>query len=275
MAQSAFDKDKEHIIQITGVSMSNTEMSKRQTRREQIRRKEQRGRWIGIGLITFGALLVAFLIIWPNLKPVSGINAVTEKPRPQANVNSMGDPNAPVKIVEFSDFQCPYCEKFFTETEPSLVETYISTGKVYFTYRSTGNWVSRNIGGGKTESEDAAKAAYCAGDQNKYWEMHDVLFGNVLGEDAGSFTERRLSAFADQIGLDTNQFNDCITSNKYQSQSDQDLKDAIAAGVQGTPSFVVTYTDASGKEVTELIEGAQPFSVFQTKIDAALAAAAQ
>lgn len=255
--------------------MSNTEMSKRQTRREQIRRKEALGRWVGIGLITLGALLVAFLIIWPNVKPVSGINAVTANLRPQANANSMGDPNAPVKIVEFSDFQCPYCENFFNDTEPLLVENYIATGKVYFTYRSTGNWVSRNIGGGKTESEDAAKAAYCAGDQNKYWEMHDAIFGNVLGEDAGSFTERRLGALADQIGLDTNQFNDCITSNKYQSQSDQDLKDALAAGVQGTPSFVMTYTDASGKEVTELIEGAQPYNVFQEKIDAALAASGQ
>ncbi|MBI5962828.1 MAG: DsbA family protein [Chloroflexi bacterium] len=256
--------------------MSNTnEVSKRQMRREQIRRKEQRGRWLGIGLITIGALLVAFLIIVPAAKPVTGINSVTANPRPQQNANSMGDPNAPVKIVEFSDFQCPYCEHFFTDTEPSLVENYIATGKVYFTYRSTGNWVSRNIGGSKTESEDAAKAAYCAGDQNKYWEMHDALFGNVLGEDAGSYTDRRLSAIAETAGLDMNQFDDCYSSNKYQAQADQDLKDALAAGVNGTPSFVMTYTKANGEVVTELIEGAQPFNVFQEKIDAALAASAQ
>jgi predicted DsbA family dithiol-disulfide isomerase len=97
----------------------------------------------------------------------------------------------------------------------------------------------------------------------------------VLGEDVGSFTDRRLGALADQAGLDMKQFNACYSSNKYQAQADQDLKDALAAGVNGTPSFVMTYTNASGELVTELIEGAQPFSVFQQKIDAALAAAAQ
>ena len=108
---------------------SQTEMSKRQMRREQIRRKEQRGRIIGISLITIGALFVAFLIIWPNVKPVTGITVVDPNPRPQAEMNSMGDPNAPVKIVEFSDYQCPFCERFSTNTEPSLIESYISTGK--------------------------------------------------------------------------------------------------------------------------------------------------
>jgi protein-disulfide isomerase len=249
------------------------DISKRQARREQIRRKEQRGRWMGIALISIGAIFVAFLIIYPNFKPVAGINSVTPSPHPQADANNMGDPNAPVKIVEFSDFQCPYCEKFHKDTEPSLIDTYIATGKIYFTYRSAGNWVSKNIGGGKTESEDAAKAAYCAGDQNKYWEMHEMLFANILGEDAGSFTDSRLSTIAEKTGLDMNQFDKCYTSNKYQTQTDQDTKDALTAGISGTPSFVLTYTNASGKEVSELIEGAQPFSVFREKIDAALAAA--
>lgn len=254
---------------------SQTEMSKRQMRREQMRRKEQRGRIIGISLITIGALFVAFLIIWPNVKPVTGITVVDPNPRPQTDKNSMGDPNAPVKIVEFSDYQCPFCERFSTDTEPSLIESYISTGKVHFTYRSTGNWVSQNINSGLTESEDAAEAAYCAGDQGKYWEMHDMIFGNVLGEDVGSFTDRRLSAIAEKTGLDMTQYEDCYSSNKYRDEVVKDGQDALAAGVQGTPSFVLTYTNASGEEVTELIEGAQPFSVFQEKIEAALAAASQ
>jgi protein-disulfide isomerase len=256
--------------------MSNqSEVSKRQLRREQIRRKEQRGRVIGISLITIGALFVAFLIIWPNVKPVTGITVVESNPRPQAENNSMGDPKAPVKIVEFSDYQCPFCERFLKDTEPSLIESYISTGKVHFTYRSTGNWVSQNINSGLTESEDAAAAAYCAGDQNKFWEMHDMLFANVLGEDVGSFTDRRLSSIAEKAGLDLNKFNDCYSSNQFRDQVLQDGKDAVAAGVKGTPSFVLTYTDASGKEVSEFIEGAQPFSVFQEKIEAALKAAGQ
>jgi protein-disulfide isomerase len=250
------------------------EMSKRQQRRAKIRQSEMRSRMLTIGLVVIGALLIAFVMIYPNVKPVSGVTTVDAGTHLQADKNSMGDPNAPVKIEEFSDFQCPYCKDFHDQTESQIVETYVTTGKVLFTYRSTGNWVSGNIGGGKTESEDAAKAAYCAGDQNKYWEMHATLFGNVLGEDAGSFTSRRLVALAQTIsGLDMKQFNDCYNSNKFKDQVDQDFNDAKAAGVTGTPSFVLSYTDASGKTITKMIEGAQPFDVFQKEIEAALALA--
>ncbi|HMU92246.1 MAG TPA: thioredoxin domain-containing protein [Anaerolineales bacterium] len=251
------------------------ELSKRQARREQIRRQSQRQRFIGIGLVVLGALAVAFLIIWPNLKPITGIISVEPNPRPQADANNMGDPNAPVKLVEYSDYQCPFCERFASETEAKLVEAYVSTGKLYFTYRSAGNWVSDNIRGGKTESEDAAKAAYCAGDQNLYWEMHDMLFANVLGEDVDSFTDRRLAAIAEQTGVDMTQFNECYSSGKFDDQVFQDGKDALTAGVRGTPGFVLSYVNASGEEVTQLIEGAQPFDVFAQAIDAALAAAGQ
>ena len=247
------------------------DMSKRQMRRQQIRRRETRGRLIGIGLVTLGALIVAFLIIWPNFKPVAEITIVAPNPRPQADANNMGDPDAPIKIVEFSDYQCPFCKRFFEQTEASLVENYISTGKVYFTYRSAGNWVSGNIGGGKSESEDSAKAAYCAGDQNLFWEMHDMLFQNNRDvEDGGAFTDRRLTAIAEETGLDMSAFSECYSSNKYQDQVDQDARDALQAGVGGTPSFVMTYTKASGEEGSQLIEGAQPFDVFQQAIEAAL-----
>lgn len=247
------------------------EMSKRQQRREQIRRKDMRGRIVGIVLMTLGALFVAFLIIWPNVKPAASVKQIVPDPRPQANANSMGDPNAPIQIVEYSDYQCPFCERFYEQTEPLLVEAYIKTGKVYFTYRSMGNWVSANINAGRTESEDAAKAAYCAGDQNLYWEMHDLIFANVIGEDVGSFTDKRLSLIAEAAGLDMDQYNECYSSDKYQDQVDQDMKDGLAAGVQGTPGFVMTYKNAQGEVITGLIEGAQPFSEFQARIEAALA----
>lgn len=245
-------------------------MSKRQARRDQIRRKEQRSRLLSIGLISIGAILLAFLFIYPNFKPISEIATIELNARPQADANHMGDPDAPIKIVEYSDYQCPFCERFSSDTEPLLVEAYIATGKVYFTYRSTGNWVSDNIRGGKTESEDVAKAAYCAGDQNMYWEMHDMIFANVLGEDVGSFTDRRLRAIAEKAGLDMTQFNECYSNNKYGDQVFQDGKDALIAGVTGTPSFVLSYT-VNGEEKTALIEGAQPFDVFQEQIEAALA----
>jgi protein-disulfide isomerase len=247
-------------------------MSKRQMFREKRRRSEQRGRLISIGLIVLGALLVAFFLIYPQVKPVAAIQAAPAHEHPMADRNSMGDPKAPVHFIEFSDYQCPYCRDFWEQTEPQIVSNYVSTGKVYFTSRSAGNWVSGNIGGGSTESQDAAMAAYCAADQGKYWNMYDALFTNVIGEDAGSFTARRLQLIAEKVGLDMQAFNSCYTSDKYLNQVNQDFTDAKAAGITGTPFFVITYT-AGGQTQTETIDGAQAYSVFQQKLDAALAAA--
>jgi len=186
----------------------------------------------------------------------------------------MGDPNAPIKIVEFADFQCPFCERFHKETEPLLRQYYIDTGKVQYVYRSMGNFVSDNIARGKgttptTESQDAALAAYCAGDQNKFWEMHAYLFGNALGEDAGSYTDKRLAAIAEKAGLNMDQFNSCYSSGKFRDRVQQDFQDGQAANVTGTPGFIITYT-VNGETKTDRIDGAEPFSTFQQKLEAAL-----
>ncbi len=251
---------------------SDKDLSKRQARREQRRRAQQRSRWLTIGLICLGALLIAFGLIYPQLKPVVRIQSVTSAARPNVNGNSTGDANAPVSMVEYSDYQCPYCQRFWENTEPQIIDSYVKAGKVLFTFRSAGNWVSQNIGAGSVESQDAAMAAYCAGDQGKFWQMHDALFANVLGEDAGSFAPRRLQAIAQNIGLDMNAFNSCYQSGKYLNRVKQDLQDARTAGIAGTPFFVVTYR-VNGQTKTTTIDGAQPFSAFQQTLDAALAEA--
>ena len=254
--------------------MSPDRKSKRQERREKLLQQERRNRLVTIGLIVAGAVLLVSAVIWPQLKPVAQVVAVDPGSHPNANGNSMGDPNAPITIEEFSDFQCPYCERFHQETEPLLKQYYIDTGKVHFIYRSMGNFVSDNIARGQattptTESQDAAQAAYCAGDQNKFWEMHAYLFANVLGEDAGSFTDRRLKAIAQKVGLDMGQFNSCYNSRKYADRVQQDFQDGQAAKINGTPGFLVSYT-VNGEKKTKLIEGAQPFSQFQQDLEAAL-----
>ncbi len=97
-------------------------------------------------------------------------------------------------------------------------------------------------GGNDTESSDAARAAYCAADQNKFWEMHDALFANALGEaDGTSFPTSRLQTIAQKVGLDMNAFNSCLSSQKYLDQVNQDGKDAQAANIQGTPWFILSY----------------------------------
>jgi len=248
-------------------------MSKRQEFREKRRRTEQRNRLIWIGLIVVGALLIAFVFIYPQLKPVAAIQTAEARTRPNVNRNSTGDPNAPVKLTEFADFQCPYCKEFWNTTETLVISNYVMTGKVLYTYRSAGNWVSRNLAGA-TESQDAAMSAYCAADQNKFWEMHDALYTNNRDvEDEGSFTSRRLQAIAQSIGLDMSAFNSCFSGQKYLDQVNQDLTDATAAGIQGTPFFVVSYT-ANGQTKTTTIDGNQPFTTFQQTLDQALAAAA-
>ncbi len=250
----------------------NEGMSKRQAFREKRRREASRNRLLGIGAIVLGALIVVFFLVYPNLKPVAAIQPAPTQDRPQVSRNMSGDPKAPVQLTVFSDYQCPYCREFWSTTEGQIIDQYVRTNKVLFIDRTAGNWVSGNIGGTGTESQDSAMAAYCAADQNKFFEMNDALFTNVLGEDAGSFTLRRLQAIAQSIGLDMNAFNSCMTSQKYLSQVNQDQTDARAAGMQGTPFFTITYTVA-GKTTTDTVDGAQPFSVFQQKLDAALAAA--
>jgi protein-disulfide isomerase len=252
-------------------------MSKREYFREKRRQAELRNRLIVIGGIVLVAVVIVALIVLPGLKPVLAVQPAEVRVHPNAVRNSLGDPNAPVKLTEFADFQCPYCKQFWTDTETQVIDTYVKTGKVQYTYRSAGNFVSNNAnqanGTNDTESQDAAEAAYCAADQGKFWEMHDALFTNVVGEANGtSFPAHRLQNIAQSIGLDMNAYNSCYSSDKYLSQVNQDASDAQAAGLDGTPFFVITYT-ANGTTQTATLRGAQPFSAFQQELDKDLAAA--
>lgn len=243
--------------------MTNKEMSKRQMRREQMRRKETRSRLLGIGLISVGALFIAFLFIYPNIKPIGDVVDAPEITRTNVDFNAVGNPDAPIKIEEFSDYQCPYCRIFFETTEEQLLSSYVADGTVYFVYRSFGTFIG-------AESAAAAEASYCAGDQGKFWEMHDIIFANQTGENVGAYTDRRLLAFAERLGLNMSDFNSCFDSGKYADMVEQDGKDGLLAGIQATPSFVLSYT-VNGETKTRIIQGAQQFDAFQQEIEAALA----
>jgi hypothetical protein len=128
--------------------MNSEKKSKRQERRQKIMRQERRNRLITIGLIAVGAIFIVIAVVYPNLKAPAEVKAIDPGTHPSAKDNSMGDPNAPITIEEFSDFQCPYCERFHQDTEPLLRQYYIDTGKVHFIYRSMGNFVSGIAGRG-------------------------------------------------------------------------------------------------------------------------------
>ena len=184
------------------------------------------------------------------------INIVIPNPRPhpEANGNTMGDPKAPVMIIEYADFQCPFRLRYWQETELQIINTYVKTGKAYYEYRSVGAFIG-------PDSASAAEAAYCAGDQGKFWEYHDLLYSNWTGENVGDFAPDKLRQFASALGLDSNQFDDCLNRGLHASQVQQDVTNATSDGVQATPTFLI-----NGK----MVKGAQPFDVFQQAIEAAL-----
>lgn len=160
-----------------------------------------------------------------------------------------GDDDAPVTIIEWSDYECPFCGRFYKETLPSIEKEYIKTGKVKLVYRDFPLSFHAN-------AQKAAEAAECAGEQDKYWEMHDLLFGSGVQGGVAGFKQ-----YAQQLGLNTGKFNQCLDSGAMAPEIRKDFADGSAVGIQGTPGFLV-----NGK----LISGAQPFSVFQQVIDAEL-----
>ena len=212
-------------------------MSKRQKMREQRRRKQNLNRLGVIFLITLGALLIVFFLIWPNLKALDVSNIVQITPISHVapvEGTSMGDPDAPVKMDVWEDFQCSGCLSYTQDLEPQILQTYVETGKVFYTFH-----VYPFIDGGQGESQDAANAAMCAAEQGRFWDYHDIIFANWIGENAGSFTRPRLIAFAQNIGLDMTAFNQCFQDNTYSDQIQQDVDKGSKLGVPPTPGIFV------------------------------------
>jgi protein-disulfide isomerase len=234
----------------------NRRLSIREKRQKQLQQQRLSALLIVIGIAIILIAIIALPSIINASNPVVDITPIQSKKIPNANGAAMGNPNAPVKIIEYSDFQCPACQVFFLRVEPQFIEDYITTGIVYFEYRSMGLYIGQ-------ESFDAAMAAYCAGDQNKFWEYHDILFTNLTGENVGAFSPKRLQAFGKTIGLDMNVFKDCLSNRKYQERVNQDQNEGVKAGVKVTPTFLI-----NGK----IVEGALSIEEFSKEIKAALQA---
>ena len=171
----------------------------------------------------------------------------------------LGNSNAPITIIEFSDFQCPFCARFYTETLPDLKSTYIETGVAKLVYR---DFPLQNI---HPNAVAAAVASECAHEQDAYWDYHDMLFENMGlwgGLDSVSAIEV-FQTYAADMELDTDAFDECLGSGDHISEVASDYADGVSYGVTGTPAFFVG-NDQIGYV---LISGAQPFSVFQTAIE--------
>ncbi len=165
----------------------------------------------------------------------------------------LGSASATKYVVEFGDYQCPFCERFFMQTEPSIMQNYVDTGKARFYFLDF-----QFLG---PDSQTLGQGAWCANDQGKYYEYHDYIYSNQGQENSGWATPDKVKLMATSIaGLDTTQFNSCLDSNKYASRVTELTKLGQSEGVSGTPTtFIGNPTDGYTAVV-----GAQPYSVFQS-----------
>ena len=174
----------------------------------------------------------------------------------------IGNPDAPITIIEFSDFQCPFCAKFHSQTLPRILDEYIEQGKVKLVFR---DFPIQSI---HPNALPASIAAECANEQGKFKEMHDMLFDNQ-NEWNKQDTVDALSSFsqyATNIQLEQETFDSCLTNGKYIEEIKKDLDDGRNYGVSGTPGFFVGNDQIGYVE----LKGAQPFESFKKIIDAQL-----
>jgi protein-disulfide isomerase len=164
----------------------------------------------------------------------------------------LGNKNAPVTMVEFTDYQCTFCQRFHVTTFPEIRKKYIETGKVRFISRDFPLDFHAN-------AANAAEAARCAGDQNQFWEMRDRLVANP-----SKLSETDLAAHAGAIRLDSAEFRKCLDSGKHRSAVQQDMAEAARLGIQGTPSFVIGRSTPDGVDGV-IVVGARPLTVFEEK----------
>ncbi len=228
--------------------------------------------FILLAVLIVGAF--TFFIKGDNTLPTGNVVNNPGEQLPSANARAevdidddaiLGEKDAPVTIIEFSDYQCPFCRKFWTETFPLIKKEYIDTGKARFVYR---DFPLDSIHPAATPAAIAAECVREKGKDAAYWKMHNKIFseGNIL--DSGSengpvtktaqFGNAELKKWAKDIGYD---ISGCLDSNKYANEVQGDLTDGSSAGVQGTPAFFI-----NGK----ILSGAQPFAAFKQAIDAEL-----
>jgi len=167
--------------------------------------------------------------------------------------------NAPLTMVEFGDYQCTFCKKFFSETEGSILTNYVETGKVKILFKDfvvvPGN-----------DSVNAANAAHCANDQEMFWQYHSTLYNNWDGEGTGWASSEQLHQFASTLGLDMDKFSECMSKSKWKELVNSSKVDGRTLGVSATPTFFII--DQNNKVLK--ITGAQHYDVFQEVFDSLL-----
>ena len=211
---------------------------------------------IGAGIVA--AIIVAFLV-YSQVLDKNSPQSIGEQESQSQKVFSLitdnsspilGSKDAAITMIEFGDYQCFYCNKFYHATESEIVKNYVDTGKVKMIFKDF-----TIIG---QDSVTAANAAHCAQEQGKFWEYHDALYDNWAGENTGWASYKNLPGFAKQIGLNEEQFNECVIKAKYVNMVQESVSNARDLGLSGTPDFFIIGPDSA---ITKVV-GAQPYDVF-------------
>lgn len=239
-----------------------------------------------LSIIIAGALIAGALIYSKN--PPSPAALVTPTPTSDSGKgvvldieegdSVLGNPDAPVAVINFSDFQCPFCGRHVVTTEKQIVEKYVKTGKVKLVFK--------NFAFLGQESVWAGEAAECAKEQDKFWPFHDYLFSHQNGENQGAFSKDNLKKMAVEVGLKADKFNACLDSGKYKDKIQASAQQNSKYGVISTPTTFIgklpiiipdsvlqsirsqsRQYDYDLKDGAKLIIGAQPFSVFEETIE--------
>jgi protein-disulfide isomerase len=213
---------------------------------EAARKRQQRQIIVaGIGGVIAIAVIAAFLLLRDEGRPGVKTGAAIDGSIPRSGL-TIGDPNAPVTLVEYSDFQCATCAQMNSDAFPQLLQDYIAQGKVVFTF------VPNAILG--DESVAAAEAALCANDQGQFWAMHNALFASQNGQNDGGFSTGRLRDIAKKAGLDLDQYDSCMEADTHAGEIQNYHATAQQEGISSTPTFVINNGEPFGWDSWETLK---------------------
>lgn len=219
---------------------------KQKSNRAAQRRERRSIRWAIAAAVLLAAVGASAYFLMPGPgSPGAGVGAII------AEAASLGDPDAPVVIEDFSDFQCTACRYLTTAVMPELIRDYVDQGIVLLKYRHFSHYGQESIW--------AAMAAECANEQGQFWPYHDRLFALQRGMNSGAFSKEKLRAYAADVGLNESEFSACLDSNKYLAKIQKDTQEVRSRGGQGTPTLFINGTILGGvppmDQLRTLIQG--------------------
>ena len=265
MNESQYDTDAEPIVQLTDMPIPSSLSSSLIDPQLPTQNGFDKTKLILPVAILIAAILISGSIIYvrSNEGQNSGLpTGVAKNPPAKVEIDLtgamiLGDAKAPITIVEYGDYQCPFCERYFKQNESAFISKYVNSGKARFVWKDYAFLGQESIW--------AAEASRCANDQGKFWAYHNYLYENQGAENSGVYSKANLKKFASTLGLNVGQFNSCLDSGKYTSFIQKETQAANEIGVNGTPATFINgqlVVDANGNSV-----GAAPLAVFQAIID--------